>query len=118
MTTKAEQPSAGAIRAAETLFSGGWMKVPKREWPECQGEVAEIISRETHDTELLEALKQLRTSTLGYIWEPMGNTGDASDWFQCQMCGAKSRDTRSLLHRNDCPMEIAQAAIKKAEEGS
>ena len=41
--------------------------------------------------EMEELLRELRKSVVAFVWEPMGTTGDESDWFACQLCGARTR---------------------------
>lgn len=63
--------------------------------------------------EMLEALETLRKAVVSLVWEPMGETGDESDWFVCALCNARTRG--STGHTSDCPMSKAQAAIRKAK---
>lgn len=61
---------------------------------------------------MAEALKRLRKSVVSMVWEPMGSTGDESDWFQCQLCGARTRGSGG--HKTDCPMSEAERVLRDA----
>ncbi len=80
MTTETKSYTAGAERAARRLYQGArWAKPLEIGW------MATVISEETHDAEMLEALK--------YVIEFYGHDDQEAEQFpneNCAICKAKA----------------------------
>ena len=67
-----ETYSPGAERAAEEIDTAYGCSQAFNDSPPSRTNVADIISRETHDAEMLEALRTILSST-DHITEPLSN---------------------------------------------
>lgn len=71
----------------------------------------EIERLRAENRRLREILGSLRKSTVGFVWRPLGDTGDESDWWECALCGSRTRSINALKHTPTCVMSITEAVL-------